>query len=110
MTGNNWAEWERGRRPDGSPRIADGQRCGEAVDHWRRFDEDLGLMRWLGLTGYRFSVEWSRIEPLPGYFDPEPLQRYRHWCVQLLAAGITPMVTLHHFTEPTWITERGGFE
>lgn len=67
-------------------------------------------MRWLGLTGYRFSVEWSRIEPLPGYFDPEPLQRYRHWCVQLLAAGITPMVTLHHFTEPAWITERGGFE
>lgn len=96
---NNWAEWEDSGHA---------ARCGRAVDHWRRFEEDLALMRWLGLTAYRFSVEWSRIEPLPGRFDDQALARYRQWCEALRSAGITPMVTLHHFTEPSWV--RGGFE
>lgn len=109
-TGNNWAAWERGRRPDGTPRIAGDERCGNAVDHWRRFPADLELMRWLGIGAYRFSVEWSRVEPLPGYVDERALARYRSWCVLLRAAGITPFVTLHHFTEPLWFSERGGFE
>jgi beta-glucosidase len=105
-TGNNWTRWET----DGSPGILDGQRCGMAADHWRRFPEDLDLMRWLGLDMYRFSIEWSRIEPRPGHVDRDALHRYRDWCVWLREAGIAPMITLHHFTEPDWITERGGFE
>jgi beta-glucosidase len=106
---NNWSQWERTRRPDGSPRIHNGQRCGRAVDHWRRFSEDLELMRWLGIRAYRFSLEWSRIEPLLGYFDDAALQRYRRWCEQLRDAGIAPVITLHHFTEPAWFAERGSF-
>ncbi|MFS8098982.1 family 1 glycosylhydrolase [Lentzea alba] len=102
-TCNNWTLWER-------TRLAAGERCGRAVDHWHRFESDLGLMRWLGLQVYRFSVEWSRIELLPGHYDDVALGRYRAWCEALRDAGILPMVTLHHFTEPVWITERGGFE
>jgi beta-glucosidase len=64
----------------------------------------------LGLGVYRFSVEWSRVEPLDGYVDTAALDRYRHWCVLLRAAGIEPMITLHHFTEPVWFADRGGFE
>lgn len=109
LTNNNWAVWERTRGPDGQPRISGGQRCGDAVGHWRRFGEDLKLMRELGLTAYRFSVEWSRVEPLPGYVDEAALLRYRRWCEQLRAAGITPLVSLHHFTEPLWVSEQGGF-
>jgi beta-glucosidase len=101
ITANNWADWER--------RSASAVRCGAAAGHWERFDSDLDLMRWLGISAYRFSIEWSRIEPLPGYFDPQPMRRYRSWCERLRAAAITPLVTLHHFSEPLWITERGGF-
>jgi beta-glucosidase len=109
-TGNNWTRWETHGRPDGGPGILTGERCGSAVDHWHRFPDDLGLMRWLGLDMYRFSFEWSRIEPAPGRIDEEALHRYRDWCARLRAAGIAPVVTLHHFTEPHWITTRGGFE
>jgi len=109
-TANTWSAWELGRHPDGRPTIATGERCGRGADHWARFDADLGLMRWLGIGVYRFSVEWSRIEPLAGQLDLAALERYRQWCLDLRAAGITPMVTLHHFTEPLWTRERGGFE
>ena len=109
-TNNNWARFERHVRPDGRPAISGDQRCGQAADHWERFPDDVELMAQLGLDGYRFSLEWSRIEPAEGRFDDAALERYRSWCVLLRAAGIAPMITLHHFTEPLWITDRGGFE
>lgn len=110
LSANNWTRWERATRPDGRPTIATGELVGRAVEHWERFEADLELMVALGLDTYRFSVEWSRIEPTPGRFDDAALERYRSWCVQLRAAGIEPMVTLHHFTEPAWLTDRGGLE
>jgi beta-glucosidase len=109
LTGNNWARWERTRLPDGSPAIANDDRCGRATDSWERFDDDLARLRWLGVAVYRFSVEWSRVESVPGYFDDQVIRRYHDWCARLRAAGITPMVTLHHFTEPTWFSGAGGF-
>ena len=108
-TANQWTRWEVTGRPDGRPGIA-GRRCGAASDHWRLFESDLYLMSDLGLTVYRFSVEWSRIEPVQGQIDTAALERYRHWCRLLREAGIEPMVTLHHFTEPVWFAEAGGFE
>lgn len=110
IANNNWAVWERTRRADGRRPILGGQCCGRAADHWRLFEEDLERMRELGLSMYRFSVEWSRIEPEEGRFDEQALARYRGWCEKLGAAGITPMVTLHHFSEPDSISQRGGFE
>jgi beta-glucosidase len=107
---NNWTRWEEHVRSDGRPGIFSGESAGSAVEHWDRFDDDLGLLVQLGLDTYRFSVEWSRIEPEPGRFDVDALDRYRSWCASLRAAGIEPLVTLHHFTEPLWLTERGGFE
>jgi beta-glucosidase len=109
LTGNNWAQWERTRLQDGSPAIANHDRCGRATDSWERFDDDLAHLRWLGVAVYRFSVEWSRVEPLRGYFDDQVMRRYHDWCTRLRAVGITPMVTLHHFTEPTWFSDAGGF-
>lgn len=109
-TNNNWTRWEQHVHDDGQPAIANGDRCGRAVDHWDRFDEDVERMVELGLDTYRFSLEWSRIEPEPDRFDDAALERYRSWCITLREAGITPMVTLHHFTEPLWLTDRGGFE
>lgn len=94
---NDWSEWERaGKLKDPSAR------CGQAVDHWNRFDEDLGLLTNLGLEGFRLSLEWARLEPEPGRFDDAAARRYRRNLEALRAAGVTPVVTLHHFTHPTW--------
>jgi beta-glucosidase len=109
LTANTWARWERSVDARGEPRIDGGQRCGQAADHWRRFAEDVELMQWLGINTYRFSIEWSRVEPRPGVIDADALLRYRSRCTTLLAVGIEPVVTLHHFTDPLWFADKGGF-
>lgn len=109
LTAATWAAWERARRPKGQDTIRHGDRSGIANDAWNRFDEDLAALVWLGVDVYRFSVEWSRVEPLPGFIDDDAVQRYRDWCVRLRSAGISPMVTLHHFSEPAWFAHAGGF-
>lgn len=109
LTNTQWYAFEREFvRPDGSAAIENGDRCGLADDSWERFDVDLGCMTGLGLSAYRFSVEWSRVEPERGVFDSAALERYVSWATQLRAAGIEPLVTLHHFTEPLWLTAEGG--
>jgi beta-glucosidase len=107
---NNWARWEAAVDPAGRPRIRRGQRSGAACDHWNRFREDLALMRELGVGSYRFSLEWSKLEPAPGRHDPAAVAHYHEVLAALAAAGLRPMVTLHHFTHPLWFDDRGGFE
>jgi beta-glucosidase len=89
-------------------RVARGETPDVACDHWRRFREDVALQTRLGVRGYRMSVEWARIEPVEGRFDDAALDRYREEVSLLRAEGIEPMVTLHHFSFPTWLAERGG--
>lgn len=107
---NDWAEWERGSFPDGTPHIKDRSVSGPAADSWNRFDEDVALMKRLGSNAYRFGIEWSRLEPTPGAWNTEAAERYRQWVHTLRAQGIQPMVTLHHFTLPTWVAAAGGWE
>jgi beta-glucosidase len=108
-TGNNWIAFEEAKDANGCPRIAGGQRSGRACEHWERYREDIRLMTDVGLNAYRFSVEWSKIEPGEGLFDQEVLRHYETLVEALLAAGVTPMLTLHHFTNPLWFEARGGF-
>ena len=82
---------------------------GIASDHYNRFIEDFGIMDQLGLNAYRFSIEWSRIEPEPGVYDQKELKHYQDMVTQLGRRGIEPLVTLHHFTDPVWLEERGGW-
>ncbi|WP_224244857.1 glycoside hydrolase family 1 protein [Hyalangium gracile] len=107
---NDWAVWERGRWPDGRPHIKDESVSGDATDSWNRFDEDVRLMERLGANAYRFSVEWARIQPTPDTWDEEALARYARWARTLRQQGITPLVTLYHFTLPTWVSDTGGWE
>ena len=109
-TNNNWYEWERSVDDDGISRIHNNDRSGLAADHWNRYPEDIMLMKDLGVNHYRFSVEWSRIEPEKGVYDLKALAHYRNMCEALIDADITPVVTLHHFTHPTWFEEMGAFE
>jgi len=106
---NDWTDWERGFHADGSPHVKDRTVSGAACDSWNRFSEDLQLMRRLGANAYRFSVEWSRLEPSEGAWNDEAAERYLSWAHALRNAGIEPLVTLHHFTLPRWVATQGGW-
>jgi len=83
---------------------------GDACDSWERWEEDADIVAGLGLGDYRFSVEWSRIEPAEGEFSRAALAHYRRQCLALRQRGVDPVVTLHHFTTPRWLTAQGGWE
>jgi beta-glucosidase len=83
---------------------------GDACDSWERWTEDADLVAGLGLDNYRFSVEWSRIEPADGEISKAALAHYRRLCEGLRARGIDPVVTFHHFTTPRWLVDQGGWE
>jgi beta-glucosidase len=92
---SNWAAWER------AGRVA--QPIGKAIDHWNRYEEDLDLAKGLGLTAFRLSLEWAKIEPEPGVFDPAAIKHYHDVLDAVRARGMEPIVTVVHFTYPAWL-------
>jgi beta-glucosidase len=85
-------------------------KCGDACDHYNRYEADFDIAKLLGHTAHRFSLEWARIEPEEGKFNGEAIQHYRMVLQALKDRGITPYVTLWHFTLPQWFAKDGGFE
>ena len=83
---------------------------GDAIDHYHRYREDIALLAGLGFNMYRFSLEWSRIEPEPGEFSLATLDHYRRVLECCHAHGLTAMVTFHHFSSPRWLLAEGGWE
>lgn len=79
---------------------------GNALYTWSHFDKDLEALKEIGVTHYRFSLEWARIEPKPGVYNEEALRRYVGMARKLKAAGIEPVVCLWHFTFPDWLYDR----
>ncbi len=100
------SDWARFSREPG--RIKNGDRPDVACDAWRRWPEDVALQKSLGMGAYRLSIEWARVEPAEGAFDANALDTYRAMLGALRDARIEPMVTLHHFTLPGWLADRGG--
>ena len=100
---NNWARFAK------EGKIYDKTTPVRACDHYNRFREDIDLMAEMGIEVYRFGIEWSRIEPAMGAFDPEVLDHYREEIEYMIGKGIRPMLTLHHFTNPLWFEDMGGF-
>ncbi len=83
---------------------------GDAIDHYHRYPEDIALLGELGFNAYRFSVEWARVEPEPGFFSVAALDHYRRMAETCHAHGLQPVVTLHHFTSPRWLIRQGGWQ
>lgn len=100
---SDWAGWRIRDDADRAARL-------RGVGHIERTDADLRLLAELGVNAYRFSVEWSRIEPRRGAWDREAMNRYVRIAAGLREAGIEPMVTLHHFTNPAWVDGARGWE
>jgi beta-glucosidase len=82
---------------------------GDACDHYHRYAEDIGIMAELGFNAYRFSLEWSRIQPEQGYVSRAALDHYRRMISACLELGITPVVTYNHFSTPRWFAGLGGW-
>lgn len=101
----NWAHWLKN-----GPKELKLQDAGKACDSWTLYKRDIEMLQELGLNSYRFSVDWSRIEPQQGQIDQAALDKYVEICDALNAAGIKPVVTLHHFVHPQWFEELGAFE
>jgi beta-glucosidase len=103
-TNNNWWRFEH---TEGSGAE---ESSGDACDSFNRWNEDVDLVQSLGLGTYRFSLEWSRIEPADGEFSIAALDHYARICDALIERNIDPIVTFHHFTLPTWAEDLGGWE
>ena len=100
---DNWALEHAPGTPYAEP-------SGDACDHYHRYPEDIALLADLGFTLYRFSLEWSRIEPEEGEFSVAQLDHYRRMLATCHERGITPMLTFHHFASPRWLAASGGWE
>lgn len=100
-------QWDEIKQQAADP---DNYVSGRGVEHYQRFSDDVQLLRKLHMNSYRFSIEWSRIEPQPGVWSAESIAHYKARLKTLKDAGITPVVTLFHFALPTWFADMGGFE
>src|SRR4026208_675148 len=121
VEGNNWNnDWWAWEHAAGTPRV---EPSGDARDHYPRVPaappaapcahyhrrpDDIRLLRDLGFNAYRFSLEWSRIEPESGEFSNVALEHYRRMCGACQELGLEPSVTLHHFTTPRGVAARAG--
>ena len=93
------------------PEAVEGGDTGEvACDSYRRWDDDLALMRRLGVNSYRFSTAWPRVQPTgSGPVNTAGLDHYDRMVDDLLAAGIEPFPTLYHWDLPSALQHRGGW-
>lgn len=101
---NDWWQWE-----EGNDHILDGSKSARACDWWENAEADFDRAQEMGTNAHRLSLEWSRIEPEPGSFDQDTLDRYKEMLQGLHDRGMEPMVTLHHFSNPLWLVEKGDF-
>ena len=103
---NTWYAWE-----NEEGRIINGHKSGLACDWWGgRWREDFDRAQASGQNAHRLSIAWSRIQPEPDRWDEDALDHYREMLIGLRSRKMTPMITLHHFSEPLWLAEMGGWE
>jgi beta-glucosidase len=117
VEGNNvnsdWWAWERSEERKKALRQEGKESSefvsGDACDHYHRFEEDFDLAKSGGQNAHRFSIEWARIEPAMGEWNEREIAHYREVLQALRQRGIKAFVTLLHFTNPVWFSERGGW-
>lgn len=98
---NNWTEWEK------EGHIEDGTVSGKACNSYELYEKDADLSVELNNNAYRFSVEWSRIEPQEGKFNQKEIEHYKKVIKALKKRGIEPLVTIYHWTYPLWFRDKG---
>lgn len=100
--------WDRFNHTPG--KIQDGDTGDVACDHYHRYQEDVALMRQIGLGAYRFSISWPRVLPAGrGAVNPAGLGFYDRLVDELLEANIRPFITLYHWDLPQALQDLGGW-
>lgn len=82
---------------------------GKGIDHYNLYKQDFAIAKKMGLNAFRFTLEWSRIEPEQGKWNHEALQHYREYINELNKLGIEPFLNIWHWTLPVWFADKGGF-
>jgi beta-glucosidase len=100
---NDWTIWEN---KSNSVCV---EPCNEACKHYEMLDQDIELLKELGIKAFRFSIEWSRIEPTEGNYDTDAINHYVEKAKKLIANNITPIITFHHFTTPEWLYNKDSW-
>lgn len=101
--GHNWNNWYH------QGHIVDGSDPARSTDHYNRWREDADLMAAMGLKTYRLGIEWARLCPAQDTVNEEAVAHYRKELTYLSGKGISVLLTIHHFTNPMWFEEKGGF-
>lgn len=100
---HNWNDWyQRGK-------IKDGSDPARATDHYQQWCEDADIMIGLGIQIYRFGIEWARLCPTENTVDEAAIAHYREEMMYLKDHDISLLLTIHHFTNPMWFENKGGF-
>jgi beta-glucosidase len=99
--------WDAFARVPGA--IAHGDNLERAVDHYHRMQQDVQLMKELGLDSYRFSTSWARVRPGDRGINQKGIDFYSRLVDELLEAGILPWLTLYHWDLPQTLEETGGW-
>ena len=100
---NDWTIWEN---KSNSVCV---EPCNEACKHYEMLDQDIELLKKLGIKAFRFSIEWSRVEPFEGNFDTDAINHYVEKANKLIANNIIPIITFHHFTTPEWLFKKDSW-
>ncbi|MBN1411762.1 MAG: glycoside hydrolase family 1 protein [Spirochaetales bacterium] len=101
--GHNWNDWYR------QGKITDNSNPARANDHYNRWKEDIDLMAEMRIKIYRFGIEWARICPAEDRVDEEAINHYREEIKYLIKKKMKPLLTIHHFANPMWFENKGGF-
>jgi beta-glucosidase len=102
---NERTDWWAWTAPSSEGGLGRGEFVGEAVRGYANAEADVALLTETNLESYRFSIEWARIEPERDVIDMDEVRHYRDLLVALRAAGIRPLVTIHHFSNPLWVDD-----
>lgn len=105
---NTAVDWYLWTLPESAGGLGKTTFVGDATRGYSLVDTDLDLVESLGVDSYRFSIEWARVEPARDQIDETALAHYRAELESLRARGIKPVVTVHHFSNPTWVADPRG--
>lgn len=114
---NNWSEWEKSsKRIDSLNKNGliekyglDNFISGESIDNYNKFKEDILLLKKFNQKIFRFTVEWSKVEPEEGKIDYSVINHYKEEINFLVENNIEPMVCFWHWTVPVWFDKKGAF-
>jgi beta-glucosidase/6-phospho-beta-glucosidase/beta-galactosidase len=102
---NENTDWWIYTAPEAEGGLANGEFVGDASMGYSKALEDVAIIKELGLDTYRFSIEWARIEPERDVIDEAALEHYGEFIDALIAEGIEPVITVHHFSNPVWVDD-----